>query len=123
MLHDDRGWCVRPAGSPEAVARAVTRRTWPPCVAFEVGGYLFLNDSPPDAGATDFAVLKRPARPGEAFTLVASLTLGYWSYENALDLIRRVLAGQYDARASNFAVEPHLETAAEHARGGCSCCA
>jgi hypothetical protein len=123
MFHDDRGWCVRPNGSPEEVARLVTRRTWPPCAAFEVDGYLFLNDSLPEDGSTDFAVVKRPANPGEAFTQVASLTLGFWSYENALDLIRRVLAGEYDARPTNFAVEPRLETAAEHLLSGCSCCA
>ena len=39
MFHDDRTWCVRPEGTPEAVALQVTRRTWPACTAFEAGGY------------------------------------------------------------------------------------
>ena len=122
MFHDDRIWCVRPEGTPEAVALLVTRRTWPACTAFTVGGYLFLNDSLPEDGATDYAVVKRPIAPGGRFVQVASLTLGFWSYENALDLIRSVLAGDYDAPASTFAVEPHLEPAAGHVARRCPFC-
>ncbi|MBY0457640.1 MAG: hypothetical protein K2V38_09905 [Gemmataceae bacterium] len=51
MFHDDRTWCVRPEGTPEAVASQLTRRTWPACTAFTVGGYLFLNDSLPEDGS------------------------------------------------------------------------
>ena len=122
MFHDDRTWCVRPDGTPEDVALQVTRRTWPRCTAFETGGYLFLNDSLPEDGSTDYAVVKRPTAPGGRFVQVASLTLGFWSYENALDLIRSVLAGDYDAPASAFAVEPHLEPAPEHVARSCPFC-
>ena len=122
MFHDDRIWCVRPEGTPEAVAILVTCRNWPACIAFTVGGYLFLNDSLPEDGATDYAVVKRPTAPGGRFVQVASLTLGFWSYENALDLIRSVLAGDYDAPASTFAVDPQLETAAGHVARRCPFC-
>lgn len=93
MFHDDRRWCVRPEETPEDVARHVTRRTWPPCTAFAVGGYLFLNDSLPDDGSTDFAVVKRPTEPGGRFVQVASLTLGFFRYDDALGHVRRALAG------------------------------
>lgn len=122
MFHDDRTWCVRPGGTPEQLAMQLTRRTWPPCAAFEAGGYLFLNDSLPDDGSTDYAVVRRPTRAGGRHVQVASLTLGFWSYENALDLIRRVLAGEYDAPAPAFAVEPRLEPAAEHLARPCPFC-
>ncbi|MBX9628243.1 MAG: hypothetical protein K2X82_30875 [Gemmataceae bacterium] len=122
MFHDDRTWCVRPEGTPEAVAMQVTRRTWPACTAFAVGDYLFLNDSLPEDGSTDYAVVKRPTEPGGRFVQVASLTLGFWSYENALDLIRSVLAGDYDAPASTFAVDPHLEPAPAHVARCCPYC-
>ena len=122
MFHDDRTWCVRADGTPEVVALQVTRRTWPVCTAFAIGGYLFLNDSLPEDGSTDFAVVKRPAERGGAFVQIASLTLGFFSYENALDRLRRVLAGDYDAPASAFAVEPHLEPAPAHVARGCPFC-
>ena len=69
------GWCVRPEGTPEAVAMQVTRRTWPACTAFTGGGCRFLNDSLPADGSTDYAVVKRPPVPGGGFVQVASLTL------------------------------------------------
>lgn len=122
MFHDERTWCVRPEGVPEDVALQVTRRTWPACTAFATGGYLFLNDSLPEDGSTDFAVVKRPTKRGGEYVQVASLTLGFFGYENALDRIRRVLAGDYDPPAAVRAVEPRLETAHEHIARRCPFC-
>ena len=122
MFHDDRTWCVRPDGTPEDVALQVTRRTWPSCTAFAIGGYLFLNDSLPEDGSTDYAVVKRPTKRCSAHVQVASLTLGFFSYENALDRLRRVLAGDYDAPAVFRAVKPRLETAHEHIARRCPFC-
>ena len=122
MFHDDRTWCVRPDGTPEDVALQVTRRTWPACTAFAIRGYLILNDSLPEDGSTDYAVVKRPAEGGGAFVQIASLTLGFFSYENALDRLRRVLAGDYDTPAAFRAVEPRLETAYEHIARRCPFC-
>ena len=122
MFHDDRTWCVRPDGTPEDVALQVTRRTWPACTAFAIRGYLILNDSLPEDGSTDYAVVKRPTKRGGEYVQVASLTLGFFSYENALDRLRRVLAGDYDAPAAVRAVEPRLETAHEHIVRRCPFC-
>lgn len=122
MFHDDRTWCVRPDGTPEDVALQVTRRTWPACTAFAIRGYLILNDSLPEDGSTDYAVVKRPTKRGGEYVQIASLTLGFFSYENALDRLRRVLAGDYDAPAAVRAVEPRLETAHEHIARRCPFC-
>ena len=122
MFHDDRRWCVRPEGTPEDVARQVTRRTCPECAAFETGGYLFLNDSLDGDEATDFAVVKRPTTPGGPLVQVGSVMLGVLSYDSALAVIRRVLAGGHDAPATAFAVDPRLDTAAGHAARHCPFC-
>ena len=114
MFHDDRVWCVRPVETPEEVARLVTQHIWLPCTAFEVAGCLFLNDSLPEDGSTDFAIVKRPMERGGKFVQVESVTLGWSSYAKALDHIRRALSGDYDALDSVRAVQPRLETAAEH---------
>ena len=104
------------------MALQVTRRTWPACTAFAIGGYLFLNDSLPEDGSTDYAVVKRPTKRGGADVQVASRTLGFFGHENVLDRIRRVLAGDYDALTSANAVEPRLETAHEHIARRCLFC-
>jgi hypothetical protein len=122
MFHDERTWCVRPEGTPEDVALQVTRRTWPACTAFAIRGYLILNDSLPEEGSIDYAVVKRPAERCGSFVQIASLTLGFFNYEDALDRLRRVLAGDYDALASAYAVEPRLETAREHIARRCPFC-
>ena len=122
MFHDDRVWRVRAEETPEVIALLVTRQTWPACTAFETGGLLFLNDSLPEDGSTDFAVVKRPADPGGRFVQVASLTLGFCRYESALVLIGRLLEGDYDAPVTSLAVEPRLETAPEHIARCCSFC-
>ena len=122
MFHDDRVWRVRAEETTEDVALLVTRRMWPACTAFANGGYLIHNDSLPDDGSTDYAVVKRPTERGGAYVQVASLTLGFFNYENALDRLRRVLAGDYDGPACAYAVEPRLETAHEHIARRCQFC-
>ena len=110
---------VRPPGGD---ARRRGRQTWPACTAFAIGGHSFLNDSLPEDGSTDFAVVKRPADPGSRFVQVASLTLGFCRYESALGLIGRVLAGDCDAPVTALAVEPRLEKASEHIDRCCPFC-
>ena len=123
MFHDKRRWCVRPDETPEEVLVCVFRQTWPHCTAVEIGGYLFLNDSlPEDTSPTDCAVVKRPTQPGGRFLQVAALLLGAYGYDEALGHIRRTLAGDSDALATNFAVDPQLETASAHAGRYCPFC-
>lgn len=122
MFHDRRRWCVRPVETPEEVLTRVFRRKWPHCTAIEIGSYLFLNDSLPEETSTDCAVVKRPTQPGGRFLQVASLLLEAFSYDEALGHIRRALAGEYDALATVFTVDPRLESAAEHARRCCPFC-
>ena len=72
MLHSKRTWCIAPVSDAEELARKLTELTWTGCTAFELEGYLFLNDSTSLDGAQEYAVLKRPA-PGEAFFQIVKL--------------------------------------------------
>ena len=103
------------------MARLLTEHTWTLCTAIELDGYLFLNDSTSEDGAQEYAVVKKPTEPGGQHIQVESITFGWCSYDQALDSIRRVLSGEYDALDFARAVEPRLETAAEHRR--CPLCA
>ena len=123
MFHSKRIWCVTPKETPEEVARLLKEHTWTLCTAFEIRGYLFLNDSTSEDGAAEFAVVKRPAEVGGQFLQVESITFGWCDYAKALDYIQRALSGDYDALEFVRAVEPRLETADEHRARYCQLCA
>jgi hypothetical protein len=56
MFHTDRVWSVTPVESAEDLARKLPEHTWTACTAFELGGYVWVNDATsPDAGR-EFAV-------------------------------------------------------------------
>jgi hypothetical protein len=121
MFHKTRTWCVSPIGSAEELAEKLSEHTWTGCTAFELQGYLFLNDSTSADGAQEYAVLKRPAQPGGAFFQIESITFGWCSQEKGLEYVRRILAGEYDQAEYRAAVTPRLEIAADHGR--CHHCA
>ncbi len=119
MLHSRRVWSVVSIGSAEDLAEKLTEHTWTGCSAFELQGYLFLNDSTCADGAQEYAVVKQ--LPDGAFEQIESITFSWCSQEKALGYIRQILAGQYDQADYRFAVKPKLETAREH--GACHLCA
>lgn len=121
MFHSKRVWCVSLKETPEEVARLLTEHTWTLCSAIEIAGYLFLNDSTSEDGAQEYAVLKKASEPDGQFVQIESITFGWCNYDRALDYIRRALSGEYDALDFVRAVEPRLESAAEHRR--CHLCA
>jgi hypothetical protein len=123
VLHETRTWCVTPKNTPEEVAESLTRTTWTLCTAFELAGYLFLNDSTSEDGAQEYAVVKRPAAPGGPLVQVESITFGWCDPPKALDYVRRVLAGEFDTSDFAAAVTPRLETPDEHRRRYCPRCA
>lgn len=120
MVHTKRVYCVGPVASPEELAEKLTRHTWTRCTGFELGGYLFLNDSFSEDGAQDYAVLKKPTTPGSLPCQVESITFGWCDYAQALDYMRRVLAGEYD---ENGRTVPELSFQAPESHGTCHLCA
>jgi hypothetical protein len=120
MFHAKRVWCISPQESREELARLLTEHTWTLCTAFEIGHYLFLNDSTSEDAIVEFAVVKRLL---DSFVQVESITFGWCDYAKALDYVQRVLSGEFDSAEFAHAVEPRLETAAEHRARYCPLCA
>ena len=119
MFHQDRVWCVTQVSSAEELARKLHTVVWTCCTAFELGGYLWLNDSTSPDGAAEFAVLKRCAAGGRLLQ-VESITFSWCDYDETLQYIQQALRGEFDD--SNFVQEvyPRLQTPDEHGR--CSHC-
>ncbi len=117
MMHSDRIWCVVPASSAEELARNLTEGTWTCCSAFELGGYLWLNDSTCPDGAQEYAVLKRVGPQGRPIQ-VESITFSWCSFADALEYIQRTLRGEDDRSEFAREVSAVLQSPAEHGR----CC-
>lgn len=119
MLHKNRVWCVSVIGSAEELAEKLSESTWTGCTAFELAGYLFLNDATCADGAQEYAVIKR--MPDGTYLQIESITFSWCDGPKALQYVREILAGQYDAADYARPVSPRLESAAEH--GHCHLCA
>lgn len=118
MFHSKRTWCVGPVESAEQLAEKLTQHTWTLCTAFELAGYLFLNDSTSEDGAQEYAVVQR--MPDGTSRQVESITFGWCSEAQALDYVRRSIAGEFDGADYARTVSPRLETHEQH--GTCPLC-
>ncbi len=131
MFHSKRRWCVAPVENAEVLAEKLTEHTWTLCTAFQLGGpacpcpsdrraagsYLFLNDATSEDGAQEYAVLKVAKA---AYIQIESITFSWCTRERALELIRQVLAGKFDAEGFYGPVRPWLEAPENHC---CQLCA
>jgi len=118
MLHSKRIWSVVPAPSAEWLAEQLTQCTYCGCNGFRLGEYLFVNDATCADGAQEYGVL-RPA--GDHFVQIESLTFSWMTKTQALDIIGRVLAGEFDHEQYGAIDRRRLETSEEHGR--CHLCA
>lgn len=115
MFHSDGEWRFPThIGTAEELAKLLTEMTWTPCKAFECAGYIYLNDSTSPDGAQEYAVLKRC---GDGFIQVESITFSWCTPERALELIRKVSAGECDHQA--WSVDPTIDDTPEHTCGLC----
>ena len=120
MMHHNRVWRVSRVDSAEELARFLTETTWCCCTAFELGDYLWLNDSTSPDGAQEFAVLRKDGGNDKPVQ-IESITFGWCDDEEALGYIRDTLAGKDNQNSFAREVEPALETPEQHGR--CSHCA
>ena len=101
-MHKRRRWCVSAVATAEELAEKLTQHTWTLCTGFFVqrhSRYLFLNDATHEDGAGKFgAVVGGMDGP---HVQIESITFSWCTVEQALDHIRKTLAGDYDA--SSFA--------------------
>jgi hypothetical protein len=117
MFHRSRVWCVTPVASAEDLAEKLTTVTWTCCTAFELGGYLWLNDATSPDGGQEFAVVKRAGPAGHPLQ-VESITFSWCDFDEALAYVQRTLRGEDDENDFAHEVSPVLQTRAEHGR----CC-
>ena len=118
MLHRKRIWSIFLAESPRWLAEQVTQYTYCGCNGFRLGKYVFVNDATCADGAQEYAVLKSV---GDHYVQIESLTFSWMTEAKALDIIRRVLAGDFD-NTQYGAIDPgRLQTPEEHGR--CHLCA
>lgn len=120
MFHKNRVWCVSQVVSPEELARKLTTVTWTCCTAFELGGYLWLNDATSPDGGQEYATVKRVGPNGRPLQ-VESITFSWCNYDEAVQYIERTLRGDDDGNDFAREVSPILQTSAEHSR--CHHCA
>lgn len=118
MLHKNRVWYVTHSESAQWLASQLTQFTWCGCNGFRLGEYLFLNDATCADGAQEYAVL-RPE--GDDYVQIESVTFSWMSEDRALDLIQRVLAGEFDDVAYCRLGKRRVQTPEEHGR--CHLCA
>lgn len=117
MFHRNRVWCVTPVESAEDLARKLTETTWTCCTAFELAGYLWLNDATSPDGGQEYGVIKKAGPNGRSLQ-VESITFSWCDRATALEYIQRTLRGEDDANDFAREVSPSLQTPPEHGR----CC-
>ena len=113
MLHNIRIWSIASAESPEWLAEQLTRFTWCGCNGFRLGEYLFVNDATCADGAQEYAALKQD---GDHFVQIESLTFSWMDYEKALNIIRNILAGEFDNERYGSVTASRLQMPEEHGR-------
>ena len=118
MLHRTRIWSVFPAESAEWLAEQVTQYTYCGCNRFRLGEYLFVNDATCADGAQEYGVLKSAA---DHYVQIESLIFSWMTESEAVSIIRRVLAGEFDHEQYGTIDRRRLQTPKEHGR--CHHCA
>lgn len=118
MLHNKRVWTVAKAESPESLAEQLTHYTWCGCNGFQLNSYLFVIDATCADGAQEYAALK-PDMDG--YVQIESLTFSWMDQGAALDMIRRVIAGEFDKERYGTVDHARIQTPDEHGR--CYLCA
>jgi hypothetical protein len=115
MLHRNRIWTITPVADADTLADQLTHFTWCCCNGFRLGNYLFVNDAICPDGAQEYAVLK-PL--GDEYVQIESITFSWMNREQALDIIRRVLAGEFDHESYGTIGSRRIQSPAEHGRCG-----
>lgn len=103
--------------SADDLARRLADTTWTCCSAFELGGYLWLNDATSADGAQEFAVIKKAGPLGRPWQ-VESITFSWCDFDTALRYIQQTLRGGDDNNDFAHEVSPILQSPSEH---GCCC--
>lgn len=123
-MHKRRRWCVSAVATTEELAEKLTQRTWTLCTGFFLQThplYLFLNDATHEDGAGEFGVVAGGMEGPHV--QIESITFSWCTIEQALDHIRKTLAGDFDASSFARALDlaGRLDQPGRHGR--CHLCA
>lgn len=122
-MHSKRVWCATQTESLDEITRRLKDHSWTLCTGFEIGGYLFLNDSTSEDAIQEYAVVKKPTASEDAYIQVESLTVSWCSPEKLCELIQQAINGKFDNIVFFGHVTPRIETAVEHRARCCQLCA
>ena len=113
MLHKRRIWTVTSLDLAEDLAYKLTQYTWCACNAFLLGQYVFANDATCADGtrSTPYSV---PTGTRSELVQVESITFSWCTTERALELIQRILAGEFDAQSYDRVSRDRFQTPREH---------
>lgn len=142
MFHDNRRWCVTPVQSVDELVDKLLNYSWCCCAAFELGEYVWLNDSTSPDAVQEYAVVHRSVGVAPAYRQVESITVGWCTPQQLTALAHSIHHGserrapaegpvararsvgdllEYlgaDAAALDAPVQPQLETPETHGRCG-----
>lgn len=114
----DRAWCVQLIDSAEVLALKLATQTWTLCSAFQIGNYVWLNDSVNDSLQV-YAVVKRQL--DGSIVQIESTTVSWCDPLHVQQFIEQVLEGQFDRHARRLDIPPGIESRQQHGR--CQHCA
>jgi hypothetical protein len=118
MLHSKRIWSIVPAESAEWLAEQLTQCTWCGCNGFRLGDYVFVNDATCADGAQEYGALKED---GDHYVQIESVTFSWMTREEALAIIRRIVAGEFDHASYGTVAGNRPQAPDQHGR--CHLCA
>lgn len=118
MVHHKRRFCVKRVTSVEELVEQLHNHTWTLCTGFQIGKYLWLNDSFREDGAQEYAVFM-PNDIG-MYIDIESITVSWCSIERLCEHINTCLSGAWDVnRYGEYIL--HIDSPEEHRR--CPLCA
>lgn len=114
MWHKNRFWSLAVAESAEKLAQQLTEFTWTGCQAFELGRYILANDATSPDGAQEYGVLLSDPNDESRLIQIESITFSWCSEERALELIQRMLFGEFDLNVLGHVAHFRIQAAGEH---------
>jgi len=120
MWHKKRIWSVHPAESAEMLAQELTELTWTGCQAFSLGGYILANDATCADGAQEYEVLRPDPDDTSRLLQIESITFSWCSEEHALELLQKMLRGEFDLYVLAHVARSRFQTPELH--GVCPLC-
>jgi len=108
MIHNDRIFGVDQISNIESLALILFHYTWANCAGYQLGQYLFLNDSFGPDGAQEYAVFRIS---GDQFIQIESITVDWCHSKEQLE---KLLSLSMQSKMCMKLQQLHLEDAATH---------